>query len=97
MKKIIQKANTPSKRIGLLCHPLSLILAIGGAVHWSIYKNRWGNSFDSYFRDEVFDLQFGHYVIINFIALLVLLLGIALYFGLADKISSWVKTGKTDT
>lgn len=93
MKSIITKANTPAKRIGLLCAPLSIILTIGGAVHWSIFNTRWKYSLADYFSCEVFDIKYGHYVLINLVALSVLIVGVFLYFGAAEKVTRWIKTG----
>lgn len=77
--EILNRANTITKRVGLLCLGFGIVFVLLGLVTWNRY--------------DLYDLEEFHGIMMLLGTILVLS-GVFFYSGLADRLFSWIKTGK---
>ena len=163
LNKLIRRANTPSKRIGLISLVIAILVWTGTALHWNVTKrgfvyqyrqthtvyapkppavqghqwrqssvgwqlvntrchrlksqnniaaaivppkeclgemryhgmritHTWRSSIGRYL-DELFSHRWGDYYWLNTAAILLMVVGLCAYSGLAERLFGWVRTG----
>ena len=98
IQPLISRADTPIKRLGAIFLLLSVLIFTYTFIHWFVFE--WNENVRYLIRNylsALFHKGYSGYFKSTITALTLFSIGIAMFFGIADIIINWIKTGATRT